>query len=114
LNILALIIISLCCIYHHPSGRPAHQAQNRNSSVSSANIFIHPRILFVMEIEQRPPNQPNFLLVVLLSAAVLIGIFILAYLFVHFDGRHLGFRHHRANPTSQLVLPAPATTSTFV
>jgi hypothetical protein len=58
-----------------------------------------------MEIEQLPPKQPNFLLVVLLSAAVLLVIFILAYLFIHFDGGHLTFHHHRAHPTSQLVLP---------
>jgi hypothetical protein len=32
-------------------------------------------------------------------------IFILAILFVSFDGKHLTFRHHRAHPTSQLVLP---------
>jgi hypothetical protein len=58
-----------------------------------------------MEIEQLPPKQPNFLLVVLLAAAALLVLFILAYLFVDFDGRHLTFHHHRAHPTSQLVLP---------
>jgi hypothetical protein len=64
-----------------------------------------------MEIEQRPPNQPNFLLVVILFGVALIVIFILAILFVSFDGKHLTFRHHRAHPTSQLVLPK--TTHTF-
>jgi hypothetical protein len=44
---------------------------------------------------------------------VLLGIFILAYLFVDFDGGHLTFRHHRAHPTSQLVLPAPSTPSSL-
>jgi hypothetical protein len=58
-----------------------------------------------MEIEQLPPKQPNFLLVVLLAAAALLVLFILAYLFVDFDGRHLTFHHHRAHPTSQLILP---------
>jgi hypothetical protein len=58
-----------------------------------------------MEIEQRPPRQPNFLLVVILASIALIGIFILAYLFIDFNGSHLAFRHHRAHPTSQLVLP---------
>jgi len=58
-----------------------------------------------MEIEQLPPHQPNFLLVVILSGVALIVIFILAILFIGFDGKHLTFRHHRAHPTSQLVLP---------
>lgn len=62
-----------------------------------------------MEIEQRPPNQPNFLLIVLLFGGALIVIFILAILFVRFDGKHLTFRHHGAHPTSQLVLPNTAT-----
>jgi hypothetical protein len=59
-----------------------------------------------MDIEQRSPNKPNFLLVVILSGVVLIAIFILAYFFIDFDGNHLTFRHHPAHPTSQLVLPA--------
>ncbi len=62
-----------------------------------------------MEIEQRPPNQPNFLLVVILFGAALVVIFILAIFFVHFDGRHLTFGRRHAHPTSQLVLPAPVT-----
>ena len=62
-----------------------------------------------MEIEQLPPKQPNFLLVVLLSGAVLVVLFILAYLFVDFNGHHLTFRHHQAHPTSQLVLPSSPT-----
>jgi hypothetical protein len=61
-----------------------------------------------MEIEQLPPKQPNFLLVVILFGAALIVIFILAILFIGFDGNHLTFRHHRAHPTSQLVLPQPS------
>jgi len=62
-----------------------------------------------MQIEQLPPNQPNFLRVVLLFGAALIVFFILALFFLRFDGKHLTFRHHRAHPTSQLVLPGPAT-----
>ncbi len=61
-----------------------------------------------MDIEQLPPNQPNFLLVVILFGAALVVIFLLAIFFVHFDGKHLTFRHHHANPTSQLVLPMPS------
>ncbi len=51
-----------------------------------------------MEIEQLPPKKPNFLLVVALSAVALVVLFILAYLFVDFDGRHLTFRHHQRAP----------------
>jgi hypothetical protein len=71
------------------------------------DVLCRPRILLPMDIEQLPPNKPNFLLVVILSGVVLIAIFILAYFFVSFDGNHLTFRHHSAHPTSQLVLPAP-------
>jgi hypothetical protein len=64
-----------------------------------------------MEIEQLPPKKPNFLLIVVLSSVALVLLFILAYLFVDFDGRHLTFRHHQAHPTSQLVLPNSPTPS---
>jgi hypothetical protein len=64
-----------------------------------------------MEIEQTSPNKPNFLGVVLLAGAVILVIFVLAYFFVDLEGGHLTFRHHRAHPTSQLILPAPSTTS---
>ena len=59
-----------------------------------------------MEIEQLPPKQPNFLLVVILFCVTLLVVFVLACLFVRFDGKHLTFRHRLAHPTSQLVLPA--------
>jgi hypothetical protein len=58
-----------------------------------------------MDIEQLPPNKPNFLLVVLLSLAVLFVFFIVAYFTVRWDGQHLVFRHHSAEPHSGLVLP---------
>jgi hypothetical protein len=64
-----------------------------------------------MEIEQHAPNGPNFLLVVLLACGTILVIFVLALFFVHFDGKHLTFRHHSAHPTSQLVLPAPVQTA---
>jgi hypothetical protein len=57
------------------------------------------------DIEQISPKQPNFGLVVGLSCATLLIIFVLALFFVHFDGKHLTFRHHTAHPTSQLVFP---------
>jgi tellurite resistance protein TehA-like permease len=65
-----------------------------------------------MEIEQLPPKQPNFLRVVILFGVSLILIFILAMIFVRFDGNHLTFRHHSSHPTSQLVLPHIRTPST--
>jgi hypothetical protein len=38
-------------------------------------------------------------------------IFVVAYFFVDFDGKHLTFRHHSSHPTSQLIVPAPPATS---
>ncbi len=67
-----------------------------------------------MEIEQLPPKQPNFLLILILFCASLLVLFVLAYFFISFDGKHLIFRHHSAHPTSQLVLPfhsSPTTTA---
>jgi len=60
-----------------------------------------------MEIEQRDPEQPNFLLVVILFGATLLVVFVLALIFLRFDGKHITFRHRRAHPTSQLVYPFP-------
>jgi len=59
-----------------------------------------------LQIEQYPPNKPNFLLVVLLACAVLLVIFVLAYLFVDFEGGHIHIRHRHANPNAQLIRPA--------
>lgn len=58
-----------------------------------------------MEIEQIDPKKPNFTLILILFCVSLLVIILLAYLFVDFDGKHLTFRHHRAHPTSQLLLP---------
>ncbi len=58
-----------------------------------------------MDIEQLPPNKPNFLLVVLLAVAVLFVFFVLAYYFVDFEGHHIHIRRHAANPNAQLTLP---------
>ena len=57
-----------------------------------------------IQLEQLPPNQPNFLMIVLLFGAALIVIFILAIFFLHLDRNKL-FRHHPPHSTSQLVLP---------
>jgi hypothetical protein len=61
-----------------------------------------------MEIEQKLPNGPNFGLVVGLFCATLLIVFVLALIFIRFDGKHLTFRHHDRHPTSRLTLPAPA------
>jgi hypothetical protein len=58
-----------------------------------------------LQIEQYPPNKPNFLLVVLLACAVLFAVLLLAYLFVDFEGGHIHIRHRRANPNAQLIRP---------
>ena len=59
-----------------------------------------------MELEQLPPKQPNFLAVVLAFAGTILVIFVLALIFLHWDGKHLTFRHRQSNPTS-LVQPGP-------
>jgi tellurite resistance protein TehA-like permease len=58
------------------------------------------------DIEQVRPNKPNFLLVVLLSGATLVVLFVIAYFVLHWEGTRLVPKHHSKNPTSQLVLPA--------
>jgi len=55
-----------------------------------------------MEIEQLPPNGPNFLLIVGLFCVTILVIFALALFFVDFDGGHIHMRHHTSHPTSQL------------
>ena len=64
-----------------------------------------------MDIEQLPPNKPNFLLILILFGVAILVIFVVAYFFVDFDGKHLTFRHHSAHPTSQLIVPTPPPTS---
>jgi hypothetical protein len=59
------------------------------------------------DIEQVRPNKPNFLLVVLLSGATLVVLFVIAYFVLHWSGSRLVPKHHSKEPTSQLVLPAP-------
>ncbi len=58
-----------------------------------------------MQLEQVKPNKPSFLMVVLLSAAAILVIFIAAFVIV-------GWRSHKKNqppfskhPVSQLVQP---------
>lgn len=66
-----------------------------------------------MEIEQQPPKQPNFLLIIILFCVSLIVIFVLAYSFISFNGKHLIFGHHAPHPTSQLVLPLHSSPTTL-
>jgi hypothetical protein len=59
-------------------------------------------------LEQQPPNKPSFLLVVLLSGAAIIFIFIVAWAILRWGGgAHFLNRAQRKVPTSQLILPAP-------
>jgi hypothetical protein len=61
-----------------------------------------------MELEQRPPNRPNFLLIVGLFCAAIVVIFILAYFFVAKEGKHL---FHRSPPTVSQRMPTPFASS---
>jgi hypothetical protein len=59
-----------------------------------------------LQIEQYPPNKPNFPLVVLLAGVTLLLVLILAYFFIDFEGGHIRIRHRHANPNAQLLAPA--------
>jgi hypothetical protein len=63
-----------------------------------------------MNVEQLPPNKPNFLLILTLFGVTIIVIFVLAWFFLRGDANHLGLRHHPRHPTSQLVLPHTSAT----
>jgi flagellar basal body-associated protein FliL len=66
-----------------------------------------------MEIEQLPPKKPNFLLIVILFCVTLIVVFVIAYFFIAFNGKHLTFHRHTAHHTSQLVLPLHSSPTTL-
>jgi hypothetical protein len=57
------------------------------------------------DVEQHLPNRPNFGLVFGLAGAAILVFFVLALIFLHFDGSHLTFRHHYSHPTSRLTSP---------
>lgn len=61
-----------------------------------------------IKLEQEPPNRPSFLLVVLLSGAAIIVIFLIAYFVLDLGNSGLVPKHHYKDPTSLLVMPAPA------
>jgi len=56
-----------------------------------------------LQIYQRSPNKPNFLLVVLLACAVMLVFFVLAYLFIDLEGGDIHIRHRHANPNAHLI-----------
>jgi len=58
-----------------------------------------------MEIEQLPPNEPKFGLIVALFAVVILVIFVVAYFMLDWDGKRLVPHHFAKHPTSQLVMP---------
>jgi len=58
-----------------------------------------------MDLEQLPPNKPNFGLVVVLALATLLFIFVAAYFTLDWDGKRLVPHHRGSHPTSELVLP---------
>ena len=62
-------------------------------------------ILTGMNIEQLPPNKPNFGLVVALAMATLLVIFVVAYFTLDWDGKRLVPHHRGAHSTSELVMP---------
>lgn len=58
-----------------------------------------------MEIEQKPPNRPNFPLIVAIFSVVMVLGLVAAVMFVHFD-RHNAFRHAvQKNPNAALHIP---------
>ena len=63
-----------------------------------------------MEIEQLPPNEPKFGLIVALFAAVILVVFVIAYFMLDWDGKRLVPHHFAKHPTSQLVMPVTAKT----
>jgi hypothetical protein len=62
-------------------------------------------------LEQLPPNKPNFLVVVLLFAGAIVAVFIIAYIVLELGGTRIIPKHHSKEPHSQLVLPASSSHS---
>jgi hypothetical protein len=58
-----------------------------------------------MELEQKSPKKPNFLLVVLLSAGSILLIFLIALAAVGFDGKRLLHFGTSRSTKSELVMP---------
>lgn len=58
-----------------------------------------------MNVDQLPPNKPNFLLILVLFGVTIIVVFVLAWIFIRGDSNHLGLMHRSHHPTSEMVLP---------
>jgi hypothetical protein len=58
-----------------------------------------------MNVEQLPPNKPNFLLILILACVAILVLFGLIWIFLRGDAAHLGLRHPSKEPHSQLVQP---------
>jgi hypothetical protein len=61
-----------------------------------------------MELEQKPPNRPNFMLVVILSGVAMLMIFALALVFVHVENGRLHFGLRKSWQTTSFVQPGAA------
>ena len=64
-----------------------------------------------MDIEERPPNRPNFLLILILFGATIIAVFVVAYFVLDWDAGGLLPKRHSKHPSSQLVLHRPGAAS---
>ena len=81
-------------------------APARPAMIISIGSDLHPGAgasNFDMQIENLPPNKPNFGLIVALSGVGLLVFFVLAYLFLHRD--HVAPGRYNKHPVSRLVLP---------
>jgi len=58
-----------------------------------------------MNIEELPPNKPNFGLVVALAVATLLIVFVVAYFTLDWDGKRLVPHDFSKHNTSALHLP---------
>ena len=63
--------------------------------------------LFMANIEQQPPNRPNFMLILVLFGATIIAVFVIAYFVLDWDAGGLLPKRHAKHPSSQLVHHSP-------
>ena len=53
-------------------------------------------------------KKPNFLLIVILSAVLILVFFVVAYMFLHRDAKDVDPHRPNQEPNSRLILPEPA------